>query len=133
MISLDKYKNIVIVLFIISWLVMIYFSVIKQNFINLVPFDSFKIVNNKLQEITDSGYVPSKLELDQVSANNVLTFTNNKVCGPPENQDCNENPGYLESMCYNRRIKNKDLLCNSIVGFVPRPQDSYNPVKFENF
>jgi hypothetical protein len=117
---------------------MIYFSVIKQNFINLdsISFDSFKKdieLNNKLQEVTDSGYVPSKLELDQVSANNVLTFTDNKVCGPPENQDCNENPGYIESMCYNRRIKNKDMLCNSIVGVTPRPQDSYNPVKFENF
>jgi len=138
---MDKYKGPIYigiaVVFIIGWILTIYFSIIKQHFTNLesISFD-LKIPSN-LQNITDKSYTPDKLDLDQVSANNVLTFTDNQNCKSKDtyeqNQDCNPNYGYQETMCLNRRIANKEQLCNSIVNFVPRPQDQYNPSNFKDF
>ena len=56
----------------------------------------------------------------------------NKNCDK-NNVDCGTNFQYLKNMCMERRINNKEELCNSIVDIVPRPHDKYNPSNFTDF
>lgn len=50
-----------------------------------------------------------------------------------KNVVCDNNYKYQESMCLQKRIYNKERLCNSITGIVPRFQNVDNPTDFIDF
>lgn len=120
--SIDNFKILIVISVIL--ISVIIFSSTKENLTN------------------DLSWLPEKKFLDSVSANNVLTFTNNKECDGKSlshintswdiNQDCYLNPQYLHSMCLQKR-KNKTQLCNSINGVVQFPQNNNHPKNFEEF
>lgn len=123
-------------------------------FFNFNKYENFSLLKTGYGS-SDSQYLPNKMDIDQVSANNVLSFINNKncnaktICNKPDsfyynddfndkicwdyNKDCKNNYDYLKSMCLYRRIHNKNRLCNSIVGVNQRFVNSSNPKKFIHF
>lgn len=50
-----------------------------------------------------------------------------------KNINCLNNFNYQESMCLQKRIYNKQRLCNSITGIEPRAQNVDNPTDFTDF
>lgn len=65
----------------------------------------------------------------------LITFTKEAFSEPTNTNNVDHGPNfqYLKNMCIERRINNKEELCNSIVDVVPRPQDKYNPSNFIDF
>lgn len=143
--KLNNYLFLVLIILILI-LPIIFFTQIKENLSTLsLPLSKYP------NSCVDKSWLPEKPFLDSNSANNVLTYTNNKKCDgkyiwnnadEPDtnevvswdtNQDCQLNPQYLHSMCLQRRHHDKKRLCGSLTGIVQYPQDADHPKNFEEF
>lgn len=80
-------------------------------------------------------FLPYKDYIDKVGSNNALPILKNSTCNMFDKSgghpfiDCNNNFKYIKYIC---NLRN-DNLCNSLVGYTPRPQNSHNPSNFKDF
>jgi len=135
-----------------------FYPVITDKIVPKLGFVAFKETDTSLSKkhLSDipeerKAWLVEKEKLDSFSANNVLSFTGNRICDGKKiqnesdepdhndvitwdfNHDCGMNPQYLKSMCLQRRYTNKERLCSSLVDIVQRPQDPNNPKNFTSF